>query len=166
MFVPKEIMTNQGANINIAPLMDVMTIILIFLLVNFSVQDSAYEAPKELHLPISSSLQPPRDALYVTLSKRNLRADNKHIAHLTKNHFWQEEEDKDGLILPLLTYLNREAAKKKGLIEADSSSPLRRRPIFFQADESLPFGLLSQVMRTAARANFRFIHLAVYNPER
>ena len=164
MFVPKETL-NESANINIAPLMDVMTIILIFLLVNFSVQDSSFEAPKELHLPISSSLSPPRDALYLVMSKKELHVGNNLVAHLSGDQFWQEEENDDGIILPLLSFLKLEAKKGEGELGGTSIDDLKRRPIFFQADESLPFGLLGQVMRTSAQAGFRYIHLAVFNPD-
>ena len=164
MFVPKETL-NAPVSINIAPLMDVMTIILIFLLVNFSVQDSSFEAPEEVHLPVSSSLSPPREALYLVLSKKELHMGKNLVAHLSGEEFWPEEENDDGIILPLLNLLEVEAKKNEeelGLVSVDG---LKRRPIFFQADDSLPFGLLSQVMRTSAQAGFRYIHLAVFNPE-
>ena len=163
MFMPKENVVTS-TSINIAPLMDVMTIILIFLLVNFSVQDSSYDAPKELRLPVSSSLSPPRDSIHLVLSKKELLLGCKVVAHLSGQEFWPEELNDAGIIQPLMSRL-RESAKQAREAGGSAADGVGRSPVFFQAHEELPFGLLGQVMRTAAMSGFRDIHLAVFNPD-
>jgi len=163
MFMPKERVV-PSTSINIAPLMDVMTIILIFLLVNFSAQDSSYDAPKELRLPVSSSLSPPRDSIHLILSKKELLLGNAVVAHISGQEFWPEELNDAGIIQPLMSRL-RDRANKARDIGASQAVGVGRSPVFFQAHDELSFGLLEQVMRTAAMSGFRDIHLAVFNPD-
>ena len=59
---------NGAAALNITSLMDVMTIILIFLLFSFSSQDQNLRLAKDMELPRSSSEQPFKWAINITLT--------------------------------------------------------------------------------------------------
>ncbi|MEO1174937.1 MAG: biopolymer transporter ExbD, partial [Myxococcota bacterium] len=94
-------------NLNITSLMDVLTIVLIFLLVSFSSQEEEITPPKDFALPASDSERPPKLAIKVSIGENAIHIeDNQNpVVQLRKGEFIPSDMNKDKLVEPLLREL-------------------------------------------------------------
>lgn len=140
--------------LNLVPLIDILTNILFFLMVGFAAQEAQYEQSGNLKLPAASVNADLKTAITVSISKDELLVENVRVAKIVKDKVdAQLEGDK---IVPLYEKLNTLRAAREsrtgGVSESDDV-------IFLLADRNVPFTVLSPVMKTSAMAgfpNFRF----------
>ncbi len=146
---------DTNATLNITSLMDVMTIILIFLLFSFSSQDQNLKLEKELKLPTSTSELPFKWAINVSLSMDELRIEDEYVCNLKKGDFVISKDEPDKIIPLFNRLLEFKNVEKYRDVERDSEDPV----VIFHADKRHPFKTVYKVMKTAALAgypNFRF----------
>jgi biopolymer transport protein ExbD len=128
-------------------LIDVMTILLVFLMKSFSVDGGLITVPEELTLATSTSQKPPVSALNIEVTPKRIMVDGEVVGELDKL-----EIQEDNLIPALLAKL--EEAK---LRRAD----LDLNKLMIQSDEGTDFKLLKKVMYTCAKAEFKNFALLV-----
>jgi biopolymer transport protein ExbD len=141
-------------NLNLVPLIDILTNILFFLLVGFAAQEAQFTQDAKLRLPSAVSQSELKMSVTLTISRDELQVEQVRVASVLEDKVnAQMEGDK---IVPLYEKLNtiRSArqAKTGGVSENDDV-------IFLIADRDIPFSVLAPVMKTAAMAgypNFRF----------
>lgn len=152
--------TDRSANgavavLNITSLMDVMTILLIFLLYHFSTQDQNIRLQKEIELPRSTSEKPFKWAINVTLGLNRLLVEDEFVCLVKDGRFVGGGSDPEK-ILPLYNRLVAlKDLEKYRQVDRDASEPV----VIFHADKRLKFETVNAVMKTAAMAgypNFRF----------
>lgn len=140
--------------LNLVPLIDILTNILFFLLVGFAAQEIQYEAENKIRLPAASTNADLRLSVNLSLSGEELLVDKVRVAKISGGKFDAPlEGDK---IVPLYEKLNTLRAAREGQTGGVSQND---DVIFLVADRQVPFTLLSPVMKTAAMAgypNFRF----------
>jgi biopolymer transport protein ExbD len=73
--------TNDGG-LNITSMMDMMTIILVFLLKSYSTQDISVAPSEDLELPVSTVKKAPEVAVNVVVSKKNVVVDGVPVLNL------------------------------------------------------------------------------------
>lgn len=136
-------------SLNLNSMMDMLSIILVFLLANISAEEQDFVIAKNLSLPNSSSSLGFSKAVQVKLSRKELSIEDTFVAKVSGNRVVGVDID-GGKIVPLYNMLQRYRALSK---DDDKTT------VVFQADKDFPFEILNQVMRTAAMAgypNFRF----------
>lgn len=140
--------------LNLVPLIDILTNILFFLLVGFASQELQYEQSNNLKLPAASTNAEMKLSIAISISKDELLVEKVRVAKIIDDKIDAlREGDK---ILPLYEKLNTLRAAREsqtgGVSENDDV-------IFLLADRQVPFTVLSPVMKTSALAgfpNFRF----------
>ena len=146
---------NGIATLNITSLMDVMTIILIFLLFSFSSQDQNLRLAKDLDLPKSNSEKPFKWAINITLTENELMVEDASVCRYKNGQFIDTGDDPDKIV-PLYKQLTSlKSLEKYREVDRDASEPV----VIFQADKKHKFDTIYKVMKTAAMAgypNFRF----------
>jgi len=141
--------TTELPELNLNSMMDMLSIILVFLLANSSAEEQDFVIAKNLSLPNSSSSLGFTKAVQVKLSRTELQIEDTFVAKVQGDKIVGVDID-GGKIIPLYNMLQRYRSLTK---DADKTT------VVFQADKKFPFKLLNQVMRTAAMAgypNFRF----------
>ena len=157
--------------LNITSMMDMFTIILVFLLFSFKSQDETFTMAPGIKLPQSTSVLELQDALNIQMSAdalivptlekiRNDPADAR-VLPLQHGRLPRDVEMDGPRIVPLY-----EAIKKAALIIAEDAkvagrtlSEEKRSIVIFQADRRVRYEDIDKVMKTAALAgfpNFRF----------
>lgn len=130
--------------LNLISLMDMFTILVIFLLFQASGDGEVLSIDKDVVLPVSNASQLPRPALTITVTAEQVSVDGETVA--------------DGALLkeegPVIAALKARLAGKK----PDKVTIL--------GDRSIPFALLKKVMVTATDSGIEQISLAVLNRER
>jgi biopolymer transport protein ExbD len=140
--------------LNLVPLIDILTNILFFLLVGFVAQEIQYEAEHKIRLPTASTTAELKLSVNISISGEELLVEKVRVAKIAGGKIDAPTEgDK---IVPLYEKLNTLRAAREGQTGGVSEND---DVIFLVADRQVPFTLLSPVMKTAAMAgypNFRF----------
>ena len=143
-----------GVQLNLVPLIDILTNILFFLLVGFVAQEIQYEAENKIKLPVASTQADLRMSVNVSISGEELMVEKVRIAKISGGKIDAPMEGEK--VVPLYEKLNTLRAAKQSQTGGVSQND---DVIFLVADRQIPFTLLSPVMKTAAMAgypNFRF----------
>lgn len=167
---------NDNEELNITSMMDMFTIILVFLLKSYSTEDISVAASGDLELPTSSTKKTPELAVNLVVSKSQIVVDGVPVMDLTRvpdednpgeDLLAVPDDEKNGqLINRLFDRLQEKADQAKALGEASGSSEHEfKGQILLQCDKTLPFAVLREVMYTAGQAQFGEFRFVVYKNE-
>ena len=144
--------------LNIVAMMDMMTIILVFLLKSFASSSVAMTASDEVRPPISTARLTPKDTVAVTITPRHVLVGDKVRAVLESGKF--KAEDLQGrLVLPVDAALKKEVEKLKFIAARNPNAPFTHE-LTVIGDKRVPYDLLMTVLYTAGQnelENYRFI---------
>ena len=145
--------------LSLTSMMDMFTIILLFLLVNYSAEGIVVTDPKKLSLPLSTSQKTPIRKLDIQITVEDIIVEGVKVMN-TKDAM----ESQDYSIKPLLDSLN-ENTKKVEFIAKNNPSFKFTGEVMIQGDKGIPFILLERVMYTCGQAGYGSISLAVISRE-
>jgi len=156
---PKRRKFDLDAELNITSLMDIMTIILVFLLKSYSTEDIQIAPSENLLLPVSSADRAPELAVNTVISKIAITVDGVDVVSVSGNQVG--EQDKRGtLITPLFDALKAAADQAKA--NAVTTGGKFNGRLLLQCDRDIPFSLVREVMYTAGQAQFAEFKFVVY----
>ena len=157
-----KVRTDDEVKLNITPMMDIFTIILVFLLKMYSAQGQLVTPAKGLTLPTSTINNATHEALSVKILEDKLLLEN--VVILEKESFLKVLKDNsENLIIPLHKALSRYAGEAK-----KSSEMFGRRfsgEISIHGDSKVPFAFLKKVMYTCGEAGYPAMKLLVYRDD-
>jgi len=160
---------DDDAALSITSMMDMMTIILVFLLKSYSTDDVSVSPSKDLQVPISSAEKPPKLAVNVVVSQKEIVVDGEEVLTLDRVQNDQglevtavpADEKRGQLISALYDRLLEKAETAKDLAMRTGSDEFEfKGEVLLQCDKRLPFSVIREVMFTAGQAqfgNFRFV---------
>jgi biopolymer transport protein TolR len=138
------------ASINLVSMIDIFTILIIYLLVNTAAVQIV--GAEQVDLPSSVAVEPPRENVSVILTRDDVLVDGKAVMKVA------DIRDNGPAVIPLL---------KQSLLEAAPLAPSQQGDeggeVNILADKSVPYSLLKKIMTTCADAQFAKISLGV-NP--
>jgi biopolymer transport protein ExbD len=151
--------------LNITSMMDMMTIILVFLLKSFSASEVNVTPTSDLKLPITRSTDEPRVAVSVIVSKREILVDDKPVMNLESvtdptngQPLYQipASEKQGSDIRKLFTAFETAAtnAKSVGGIAGERADLGFKGEVSLQIDKDIPFAIVRDVMYNAGQAEF------------
>lgn len=146
--------------LNITAMMDLMTIILVFLIKSFSASSITVTASEDVRPPLSSARATPKDTVAITVTGRSIMVGDKRRVEL-KNALVNPADMTGQLIVPLDAALKKEVEKLK-TIERRNPDAKFNHEVAIIGDKRVPYALLSSVLYTAGQnelSNFRFIIL-------
>lgn len=154
----KELDDEGGVTIN--SLMDAVTIILIFLLMNFSTDSLKISPSEKLDLPRSVTQSGPKErTMTLTVTSEGILVDDEEVVKIKDNKL-QTSEPGSMLINPLKSALDKKVKKVK-----DFNSRLKKGGaqdlITIIIHGGTHFDLVSKVMYTAGQATFKKFKFAV-----
>jgi biopolymer transport protein ExbD len=150
----------QPIELNITALLDMFTIILIFLIINYSAVSYELKTSGLLDFPKSYSQKKPTAVLNIVVDKQNIIVDGLVVAKHKNGTVDNEIIDDNGYrIIPLYNALLRYSERTKYIASMNKKVQSEGK-IILQMDKDIPFYLLRQVMYTAGQAeynDFKFI---------
>jgi len=163
----------QEGGLTITSMMDMMTIILVFLLKSYSTEDISVAASGDLQLPVSTTHTKPQLAVNLIVTKSMVVVDGVEVLRLTTVPDDQnpgeelvavpEDEKKGQLITRLYDRLLEKAEDAKQLADMTKSADHEfKGRILMQCDKTLPFAVIRAVMYTAGQAQFSEFRFVVY----
>ncbi len=150
-------------DLNITALLDMFTMLLIFLLINFSSATTvSMKTSGFIDFPKSNSEKTPVEVLTIVADQYNIIVDGKIVTRHSKGVVSSSEMDDTGFeIVPLYEALVKYSERTK-FIASKNKTIKSEGKVILQMDKDLPFSLLRQIMYTAGQAEyneFKFIAL-------
>ncbi len=162
-------------NLNINSMMDMMTIILVFLLKSYSASDVSVAPSDDLTLPFSTAQKNPEVAVNLIIERKQLVVDGVPVVSLTTKSDQAtgrdlpaipEDEIQGQNISKLYDVLYEKAEQAKKLGERSNNPDLAfKGRILLQVDKEMPYSVLRSVMYTAGQAQFGEFKFVVYKQE-
>lgn len=170
---------NIVAVLSLTAMVDMFTVLVVFLLQNYNTTGEVLYLPKEVQLPKASTTKELKPAHVVTISESEVMLDN-----VTLVNFVDIKEQKDWMIKPLYNKMvealrqdeidyqkNLRTALRSVVAGAKPQSPQAipeesRRKVTVQADKKIDFLSIKKVMYTVTEAGVVEINFAVIQKDK
>jgi biopolymer transport protein TolR len=141
----------EGGSVNLISMMDVLTVLLLFLLKSYSTEGQGVLPPAGVLLPTSTAQLPPQPSLVVAIDDDDILLGDQRVATV------HEAEASGDPGVPALA--ERLAAQRQA--ERASGAPLARTATI-QGDRDIEFRVLKRVMLTLTESGYEDVSLAVF----
>jgi biopolymer transport protein ExbD len=158
----------EEVGLNIYPMMDMMTILLVFMIMSFASGGAEVVQSEELQIPVSTSQVEAAEALSIVISSSEVVLEGKRVLSLRNGKVDPSLKQGGGngwLITPLFNSLKQHRDRLK-LIAARNPQRAFRGEVRVVADKRTPFRTLGEVIYSLGQAEFgslRFIVLRTDN---
>jgi len=144
--------------VNLTSMMDMFTIILVFLLKNFSTEGTLLQPSEYLTLPSSTIEKPPEVALDLVISKEWVMVNHEPVEKVSSII------TSDALVIrSLQEKLFVYAREAKRMEEAHGTKFSGK--VTIQGDKEIPYKLLVRIMATCGKSDYPNMRLVVYKKE-
>jgi biopolymer transport protein TolR len=156
----------ETEGLNIYPMMDMMTILLVFLIMQFSSGAVDVVQSAELQIPISTSEVDAEQILSLIISNNEIVVEGKHV--LTLRGGKVDSSEKQGgsngwLITPLYKNLGQHRDRLKMIAAKNPQRPFQGK-VRIIADRNTPFRTLGEVIYSLGQTEFGSIRFVVVKP--
>ncbi|HXH29945.1 MAG TPA: biopolymer transporter ExbD [Bacteriovoracaceae bacterium] len=154
----------QVFDIDITSLLDILTIMLVFLLQNFNSSGVIINVPKGLELPRSASESMNTFGVNIQVSKSQIWVDDKEVVNTENNNQAQLFDQGGRRIVPLFDQLVK---IKEVIKQSEKLSPKAAKfsgVANLVVDKTIKYSYLKRVMYTCATAGFKEFKFVVLTP--
>ncbi len=146
---------NSAYELQLTAMVDMMTIILIFLLNSYSTSAIQLTPADRLALPVSFSASSPLEALKMVVAKHGIYVDDERIVEMNEGVLSAKDTDaKDPqFIRALFTALDKAAQKTKDIATKNEDMKFDGK-IIVQVDKAVNYKVLKKALYTAAIAGY------------
>ena len=146
--------------LNITSMLDMFTILIIFLLKSYSAEGIILPIPADLHIPYSTTQNAPEPGLVVEVSMNRLAVDGRAL-ELDLESVQRSDEL---LIKELYEHLMTKAAQYEQISSLNPNAGFTGQ-LVLEGDRDIPFRYLKKILYTCGQAGFINQSLAVYQKE-
>lgn len=154
---------HEEYSLNIYPMMDMMTILLVFMIQQFASTSANVVHSAELEIPHSSAKTEPSEAVPVQISRGEIVVDGKRVLSLRNGQVDPSQKQGGGsgfLITPLVTEMEKHKKRLKA-IGANNAQRGFRGEVQIVADRRTPYRTLTEVIYTLGQAEFKSLKFVV-----
>lgn len=154
--------------LNLTACVDVFAAVTMYLVFCYAVSDSVQRPLSDVPLPTSAADEEPAQAVKMSVSRTVVRVENQAVMQVEGATVAPVDLDEQRRVVPVLRALEREKLRLLSVprnqteFEAETRQP---HLLYLEAARGLPYGLVDQLVRTAAAAGFTQVRLAVYHKE-
>ncbi|MBN1959637.1 MAG: biopolymer transporter ExbD [Deltaproteobacteria bacterium] len=156
----------RALDISINSLLDILSVLLVFLMKSYSTTTVQIKPSKELQVPFSWASGMVEDTTSITITLKNILLDDKPIISFSDGKIPEQELSEGNLRIDKLFEKIQDEVSHLKKIEARNSRAKFRGIVTVIADRYVPFPLLAQVMYTAGQAEFGQFKFALIRTER
>jgi len=164
-FIPSKIKKHNTktpqVKLTLTSMMDMFTIILVFLLKTFSTEGQLISPSDYLKLPDSKVEQPPEVGLDLVVSRQVILVNDEKVVTMDDVIANRPAIVDSGIIKPLRDKLNFYSSQARRM-EIDYGVKFSGK-VVIQGDRELPYSELVKVMRTCGVSGYPNMRLLVYN---
>jgi len=148
---------DDNANLNITSLMDVLTIVLVFLLKNFESEGNLLTMADNLKLPNSASKKTPKEVMLTVVVD-----NNEILVDATPVIKTEEVMKQDSLrVGPMSELLEKKREEEKASLMAKGEDASETGKVIVQIDKNIPYDVMYKVMATCGASGYGNIAFAV-----
>ncbi len=144
----------KKGDISINSLLDVLSVLLVFLLKSYSSSNVQLKPDKDLQVPFTHSQEAPEESTAITLTLNKILVDEKPVLTLDNGKVPSQDQTHAGLLIEPLFNELQEAVGHQKQIAARNNQADFKGVITIIADRFVRAPLLTQVMYTAGQAEF------------
>ncbi len=144
---------NIVPKLNLVPLIDCFTLLIFFLLINYSADVEVLHSDKSIKLPASISETAPGETVVITVSATDIIVSGQRVGSISDMMANTAQKFE-----PLEAELKFLASNAAPLSEKEKAEG---RPITILGDRAIPYEQLKKIMATCVAADYRNIALAV-----
>ena len=146
----------SNTSVNLISMMDILTVLLLFLLKSYVADGEVMVPPEGVRLPASTAQQSPQTSLIVAIDGTNISVGNEAIISIA------DAVNTDGLLIaPLAAKLEQERQTLEAYAASRGLQAPAVRAATIQGDRDIEFRLLQKIMFTLSSAGYESIALAV-----
>lgn len=149
--------------LNLNSLIDMFTIILVFLLKSYSAVEFNVQISDDLHLPTSISQKLPVDTVVLTVARNAILVDGGRVTDVDKE-FEVPGVDPEATSIPDLKAVLQSKFQTFNT-QAEARGEKYLGEITVQADKDIPYKLLKRVIKSAGEAQFSTIKMMAFKQE-
>jgi len=154
----------EEGNLIITSLIDIFTILTIYLIQNYSGEGNLVAGAENLSLPNSNSTKKLEDVtLQMAVAPDMILVDNVAVVP-TEDVAKIPQENADPVITKLEQNLKTHFAKEEEMVKTGALNKVEGK-IVIQLDKNIPFDVLYKVMYTCSKAGYRLMNFAVMQRE-
>jgi len=147
---------STNAELNVVPMVDMMTMLVIFLLQQFSATGEVLYMQKDIHLPDARHGQQIEVAPVVAISAAQVVVSGQKVADVA-----ELDKDPSSIIAPLVEKLRDEKKRWDYIHQNDRDREKNwKGDVNVQADVKVPFRVVRRVMASASEAGYGNVNLA------
>ncbi len=154
---------HEHTDLNIYPMMDMMTILLVFLIMQFAASSANITQSDQMQLPYSTSTQVMEDALTIQISANEVTVSNARVMSL-RNGLVDQSQKQGGangfLITPLFATMSQHRDLQKLIAARDPNRPFTGT-VQVIADRRTRYRTLSEIIYTMGQAEFSKMHFVI-----
>jgi biopolymer transport protein ExbD len=153
--------------LNIYPMMDMMTILLVFLIMQFANSSASIVQSEELQIPYSTSEVEPEDAIPIQISRNEITVDGVRVLSIREGQVDPSQKQGGGtgfLITPLLNTMQQHRDRLKLIAQQNTGRPFKGE-VSIIADRRTPFRTLAEVIYTLGQSEFKRMRFVVLKQE-
>lgn len=144
--------------LQLTSMMDMFTILLVFLLKTYSTHGQFINPSQDLTLPVSDIQHPPEVGLDVTVSNDWILVNSRPVERV------ETVENMEGFIIPRLQSSLMAYAQNGQRLQEQYGTPFSGKATI-QGDRNLPYRTLIKVLATCGQSGFPNMRLVVYREE-
>ena len=144
-----------SSNVNLISMMDILTVLLLFLLKSYVAEGEVMVPAKGVTLPASTAEQTPRASLIVAIDGDAIRIGDQQVAKVSEVNASSESE------IPGLSERLKELRANPDQVAPSATAAVDPRLVTIQGDRDIEYRLLRKVMVTLSRNGFENVSLAV-----
>jgi biopolymer transport protein ExbD len=156
----------EEVGLNIYPMMDMMTILLVFLIMQFASSAAEIVQTEELQIPMSTSEVEAAQALSIVISNSEVVVEGQRVLALRNGKVDPSLKQGGGtgwLITPLFNALKQHRDRFKMIAQRNPTRPFRGE-VRIVADKRTPFRTLGEVIYSLGQAEFGALRFIVLKP--
>ncbi len=156
---PRRSKSISAFTLRLTAMIDMFTILLVFLLKSFSVEGEIMSVAKDLRLPESTAQTPPKAAPILVVTNEWIILDGTPVEKVET-----VLTQRDNIINSLKARLQQIRAFSESLAQLNANMRFKGN-IAIQGDKEIPFGLLKKIMFTCGQVGFNDMLLVVNQAE-
>jgi biopolymer transport protein TolR len=146
-----------SSSVNLISMMDILTVLLLFLLKSYVAGGEVMVPPAGIDLPPSTADQPPQTSIVVAIDEDEIQVGGERVATVEETLSTPELE-----IASLAAFLQVVRERQDEIAQLQGSQPVIRLATI-QGDRNIEFRVLQKVMFTLSQSGYESISLAVIN---
>jgi biopolymer transport protein ExbD len=146
----------SGGSVNLISMMDILTVLLLFLLKSYVAGGEVMVPPPGISLPASTAEQPPQSSLVVAIDDDEILVGSERVTTVAEALSGNDLE-----ITPLAARLQLARQQQEEIAKLRGEKASESRAATIQGDRNIEFRVLQRVMYTLNRNGYENVALAV-----